>query len=324
MSLAAAAHLDFSMAGAGELQAGAHRLFSRQESRLRSLLAKLEEEERAAGEAGRWRQLGELLSANLHRVRRGQSRITVEDFHAEGEPRDIDLDPKLSPQENVALFFKHARRGERGLATISARREAVCTALDASRAAHVGTEPRHDWADALEAWPEAWRTSCPKTTEKLTPRALWAPGGPEWGAPSRGRRASEIEEKSHGPGRRYMLPGGWEVRVGRSNSENDELTHHFADADDVWMHASGAAGSHVVLRMAGRPGNPPREILEAAAAIAARFSKAKHSGTVPVIWTRKRHVRKPRGAKPGLAACTHEKTVFVRPGLPATYDESES
>ena len=68
--------------------------------------------------------------------------------------------------------------------------------------------------------------------------------------------------------------------------------------------------------MRGRTDNPPREVLEAAAAIAARFSKAKHAGTVPVIWTRKRYVRKPRGSKPGLATCTHEKTVFVRPGIP--------
>jgi len=68
--------------------------------------------------------------------------------------------------------------------------------------------------------------------------------------------------------------------------------------------------------MQGRKDNPPREILEAAAAIAARFSQAKHARTVPVLWTRKRYVRKPRGGTPGLATCSHEKTLFVRPGLP--------
>ena len=98
------------------------------------------------------------------------------------------------------------------------------------------------------------------------------------------------------------------------------MTHRFAHPDDIWLHASGVPGSHVVLRMQGRSDNPPRQVLEAAAAIAARFSKAKHAGTVPVIWTRKRHVRKPRGSKPGLATCTHEKTIFVRPGLPADSD----
>jgi predicted ribosome quality control (RQC) complex YloA/Tae2 family protein len=106
------------------------------------------------------------------------------------------------------------------------------------------------------------------------------------------------------------------VRVGRSNADNDALTHDFARPDDIWLHASGVAGSHVLIRMQGRAGNPPRQVLEAAAAIAARFSKAKHAGTVPVLWTRKRYVRKPRGAKPGLASCTHEKTLFVRPALP--------
>jgi predicted ribosome quality control (RQC) complex YloA/Tae2 family protein len=99
------------------------------------------------------------------------------------------------------------------------------------------------------------------------------------------------------------------------------LTHRFAAPDDVWLHASGASGSHVVLRMHGKSDNPPRDVLEAAAALAARFSKAKHAGTVPVVWTRKRYVRKPRGSPAGLAVCTHEKTVFVKPALPEGTDE---
>jgi predicted ribosome quality control (RQC) complex YloA/Tae2 family protein len=119
------------------------------------------------------------------------------------------------------------------------------------------------------------------------------------------------------------LPDGWEVRVGRDDADNDALTHRFARPDDVWLHASGVAGSHVVLRMHGRDGNPPRTVLEAAAALAARFSKAKHAGTVPVIWTRKRYVRKPRGGAPGVAVCTHEKTLFVRPALPETVETED-
>jgi predicted ribosome quality control (RQC) complex YloA/Tae2 family protein len=102
------------------------------------------------------------------------------------------------------------------------------------------------------------------------------------------------------------------------------LTHRFAHPQDVWLHAGGVPGSHVVLRMQGSTENPPRHILEQAAAIAARFSKAKHAGTVPVIWTRKRHVRKPRGSKPGVAVCQQEKTVFVKPGLPPDTSEEDT
>ena len=314
LGLVAAAHLAFAARAAEEMGMRHARGLRRDEGRLARLLAKLEAEAAGAAESERWRQMGELLAANQHRVRRGQARVTVEDFFAGGSRRDIDLEPTLSPQENVALFFKRARRAERGQATIGARRDATRADLERVRAALAARQSGSTWADVLEAASDAWREGCPEAARTPLP-ALWAPGGPGWRATSRAAAAEEA--RAEGPGRRFVLPGDWEVRVGRSNSENDELTHRFARPEDIWLHASGVPGSHVVLRMHGRSDNPPREVLEAAAAIAARFSKAKHAGTVPVVWTRKRYVRKPRGAKPGLAVCSQEKTLFVRPGLPA-------
>ena len=104
--------------------------------------------------------------------------------------------------------------------------------------------------------------------------------------------------------------------MGRNNAENDQLTHREADGRDLWFHAAGASGSHVILRTGGHRSGPPRSIVEAAAAIAAFHSKARHSGLVPVIYTEKRYVRKPRKGTPGLALCTREKTVFVKPEVP--------
>jgi hypothetical protein len=312
-SLLARAHLGLATACAAQLATLHRRGLRRRETRLATLLDKLGTERGTSESAESWRRLGELLSANLHRVRRGQSRVTVEDFFADGAPRDIDLDPQLSPQENAALFFKRARRGARGLPRVQARHAETAAALAEVRAALQGLEAVAGWADTVRAAAETWRATCGRGTAAVPVAALWRPGG---GAKLEMRRAAEPNDAPQGPGRRFVLAGGWEVRVGRSNTENDALTHRFAAPDDVWLHAGGAAGSHVVLRMQGRSGNPPRDVLEAAAAIAAHFSKARHAGTVPVIWTRKRWVRKPRGGKPGLATCTHEKTVFVRPGLP--------
>ena len=113
-----------------------------------------------------------------------------------------------------------------------------------------------------------------------------------------------------------MLSGGWEVRVGRSNSENDELTHRWASQRDLWFHARGAQGSHAVLRVGSGKGEPPREIIEAAAAIAAWFSKARNSSLVPVAYTEKRYVRKPRKAPVGTALMMREKVIMVTPALP--------
>jgi predicted ribosome quality control (RQC) complex YloA/Tae2 family protein len=104
--------------------------------------------------------------------------------------------------------------------------------------------------------------------------------------------------------------------VGRNNRENDELTHRVARPEDLWFHAQGVPGSHVVLRRSGRKDHPGKRILELAAGLAAHFSRARHSGTVPVIYTQRRYVRKPKGAKPGLAAVQREKTIFVAPLSP--------
>ena len=122
--------------------------------------------------------------------------------------------------------------------------------------------------------------------------------------------------------RRYEMPGGWSILVGRTEVGNDYLTHELAAPHDLWFHAHGAAGSHVVLKGPDKKAQPDKALILAAAALAALNSKARHAAKVPVIYAEKRHVRKPRGGKPGLAAVTHEKSIMVRPGEPATREEA--
>jgi fibronectin-binding protein A (FbpA)/ribosomal quality control pathway NFACT family protein len=352
LGLLAAAHADFAWASAAALARAEDHTRKRRVRRLRALLDELEADAERARMASTWRHQGELLVANLHRVKRGEARIRLADFDANAAAVTIELDPALSPQENAAELFRRARRGERGRERIEARLQATRSELESLGAgvfdsgSDPDVAPALSWPQALAVATETWRSALPPDLAEVNADALWAPGGPRGlGAPSggglqrggkrmpgaRGSGAGKGSAAGKGPagaadrdpGRRFVVSGEWEVRVGRNNRENDELTHGFAHPDDVWLHASGVPGSHVVLRMQGRRDNPPRDILEAAAAIAARFSQAKHAGTVPVIWTRKRHVRKPRGSKPGVATCTHEKTLFVKPGLPDSGGELE-
>ena len=116
--------------------------------------------------------------------------------------------------------------------------------------------------------------------------------------------------------RRFELRGGWTVLVGRSNRENDLLTHRIARPRDLWLHARGVTGSHVILRREDHKDAPSKQTIEQAAAIAAYFSKARTSALVPVIYVEKRYVRKPRKAPPGLAVCIREEVLMVEPRLP--------
>ena len=110
----------------------------------------------------------------------------------------------------------------------------------------------------------------------------------------------------------YTLPGGWQVLVGRTDTDNDYLSFQVARPDDWWFHVRRMPGSHVILQ--GPPGaNPDRETLHRAAAIAAYHSKARTAGVVAVSGTRVRDVSKARGAKAGTVQIRHEQVFKVRP-----------
>lgn len=323
-SLTEAAFSHLAEASARRLARDHRRSLSQKEKRLRSRVRALEADVSRARQGETWRRQAEALSAQLPAVRRGQSQVELEDLYAPGERLVVELDPTLAPHENAAALFKRARRATRGLSTSESRLQAAQrehAALQQALAEIAALESTlsPEWSRVLQLAAPTWRAALSRNILDADAATLWAPGGPTWESPV--AAASPARRDASGPGRCFTLPGGWEVRVGRNNRENDELTHGFAHADDVWLHASGVPGSHVVLRMQGRKDNPPRDVLEMAAAIAARYSQAKHARTVPVIWTRKRYVRKPRRSAPGLATCTREKTLFVRPGLPSGQDD---
>ena len=125
------------------------------------------------------------------------------------------------------------------------------------------------------------------------------------------------ERPSPEPGRfwAYELPGGWQVLAGRTESDNDLLSTRLATPDDWWFHAADLPGSHVVLR-AQPDREPDKDVLKAAAAIAAHHSKGRDGGVMGVSCVRGRDVKKPRGAKPGTVQIRNETTLRVRPGVP--------
>ena len=118
----------------------------------------------------------------------------------------------------------------------------------------------------------------------------------------------------------YTLPGGWTVLAGKTDADNDRLSIKLARPRDWWFHVRGMPGSHVLLRVEDE--EPPREILEAAAAVAAWHSKARTGGTVAVSGTLAQFVTKPRGAPRGTVNIRKERVFKVRPAIPAASEET--
>ncbi|MFT5233882.1 MAG: hypothetical protein ACI9UK_001350 [Candidatus Krumholzibacteriia bacterium] len=246
------------------------------------------------------RQKAEALAANLHTMSRGESAIELASLD-DGTPLAIKLDPARTPAENMDSWFRRTRKARKGLAIIQERHEAATQSLsDLTNAreelknANLGHESVASRLDALQAWSEQ-HPELFKTTKRR-------------------QRGQTLEEPSR-PFRRFLIDGVWEVWVGRNNKENDELTHRAAHNRDIWLHAQGVSGSHVVIRAGGQPERIPKNVLLKAAALAALHSKAKHAKHVPVIYTEKRYVRKPRKAPAGTAACLRDQSVFVEPGI---------
>jgi predicted ribosome quality control (RQC) complex YloA/Tae2 family protein len=257
--------------------------------RLERLKANLARDLADAERADEYRHFGNLLVTYRHLITPRMEKIVVRDFSG-GEEVVIPLDPTRSPDRNIRLYFTKAKKGEKGKHLIRARRqeaerEITRTKKELERLALV-EQP----SDLLRLMPRERAADQPKRSEKEPTRF-----------------------------RRYVIDERHTAYVGRSDAENDLLTHRFASPSDLWFHAQGSAGSHVILK--GAHPSTPRTVIEKAASIAAYFSKARHSSTVPVIYTEKRHVRKPRKSKAGTATCSRSKTVFVKPSLP---DDAET
>jgi hypothetical protein len=256
--------------------------------RTRRAMEKVQAEIDDSKESARYRHMGQLLLSKQSEVRRGQSRVTLTDYDGT-TPVEIPLDPALTAKQNAEALFRRARKGERRGERAPVRMGELGEKADDLRA--VADSLAGASADEIAGLEE----------RLLRPRQK----APEAGAPKERVRF-----------RTYRVSGGWEVLVGKSNHDNDLLTHKMAGQDDLWFHARQVPGSHVVLRKSGRKSEPDKQAILEAAAIAAYHSKAGKSSKVSVCYTEKRHVRKARGGKPGEAIVAREKVVLVRPKLP--------
>lgn len=126
----------------------------------------------------------------------------------------------------------------------------------------------------------------------------------------RNRKSKNTKKKTSKPILdKYISTDGTEILVGKNNKQNDYLTTKFARRDEIWLHTKDIPGSHVVIRSL----EPTEETLLEAAKLAAYYSKAKDSSSVPVDFTKIRHVKKPSGAKLGFVTYDNQQTLYVTP-----------
>lgn len=231
---------------------------------------------------------GELIKANLGTIGKGVERITVIDYFDETLPEvTIPLDTAKSPQGNMDDYFRKYRK------YLTARREL------APRIAQAERELIRFKDELLAIQQGAWTPpAAPPTASRTTIHAATI------------KRTPPNDAQRHGPFRRFVSTDGLPIFVGRNARENDELTFGLAKSDDLWLHARGAPGSHVVVRL-GKGAEPPIETLRDAATLALLYSDLKKSGKGEVVYTRRKWVKKAKGQAPGAVTITQEKSLHV-------------
>ena len=232
---------------------------------------------------------GELITANLYRMERGQSRLTAQNYYDENcADVDIPLDVRLSPQENAARYFKQyakAKTAEKYLTAQLQRGREELQYLESVLQELAQAESEQDFNDI---------------------RTELTDGGYLRG---RGKKQPGFQRASKP--REFRSSAGLRILVGRNNRQNDRLTTKDADKRDIWLHTQKIHGSHVILCTGGA--EPDEQSLMEAASLAAYFSQAQGSTKVPVDYTPVKFVKKPAGAKPGMVVYTTYQTMLADP-----------
>ena len=257
--------------------------------RLRRKLALQEKELEATFDRERLRQLGDIVTANIHRITKGQTVLQAEDFYDEEmKVIDIPISPILSPQQNAGKFYKDYTRMK------NAEKELT-------RQIDLGETELSYLQSVLE---ELDRAESEAELEEI--RRELQDGG--YLRADTGKK--RMKQQKCLP-MRFESTDGYPIYVGRNNRQNDELTFKLARKDDIWLHAQKVHGSHVIISTGGT--TPPDDTVTQAAQLAAFYAESKGGQNIPVDVTPVKQVKKTPGGKPGMVIYHTYKTVIVNP-----------
>ena len=258
-------------------------------SRIRRKLAIQEKELAETFDRERLRQLGDIVTANLHRIQKGQTVLEAEDFYDEEmKVIQIPISNILSPQQNAAKFYKDYARMK------TAEKELT-------RQMELGEQ---ELGYLLSVLDELNRAASEQELEEIRQEL-------QQGGYVRADAGKKRVKQAKLPPLRFESTDGFPIYVGRNNRQNDELTFKMARKDDLWLHASKVHGSHVIIACAGKP--VPDDTVTQAAQLAAYYAEATGGQNIPVDVTPVKQVKKTPAGKPGMVIYHTYRTVIVNP-----------
>src|SRR5690606_34307183 len=253
-------------------------------TKIKKLKATLKDAEKA----DYYQLLGELLTANMHLIKKGMKEISVVNYYDEaGEQIVIPLEPRKTPAENAQRYFSKYQKAKNAVEIVKEQIEKA--------------EAEIQYFESLMQQVESASTKdIEEIREELTEEGYLR---------SKQKKANKKKSNAKPILDKYVASDGTEIIVGKNNKQNEYLTNKLAARDEIWLHTKDIPGSHVVIRSK----EPSEQTIKEAAILAAYYSKAKTSSSVPVDFTKIRYVKKPNGAKPGFVIYDNQQTVYVTP-----------
>ncbi len=264
-----------------------NKLMNNAASRLIKKIYIQKDELAACADREHYRICGDIIQANLYRIKKGDSQLVAENFYDNMSEITIPLEPALSAAANSQRYYKSYQKAKNAEQVLKIQIQKAEEELD-----YVSSV-----LDSLSR-AESVRELNEIRTE-LSEQGYIR---------SRGKK-----QKSEAalPPLEFTSPTGFRILVGRNNKQNDRLTLKQSDKNDIWFHTKDIPGSHTVIVTGGK--EPDEATILFAASLAAYHSKAREAGKVPVDYTKIRYVSKPQGSKPGMVIYVNQKTLFVEP-----------
>ncbi|MFL5625803.1 MAG: NFACT family protein [Ktedonobacteraceae bacterium] len=296
-----------------DVRAPLRKLLQTQRDRCKRKDELLQQELAQTAEAARYRLQGDLLLTHQHEVPQGQSSVTLPDFFADttdgqSEEVTIPLDPRFDAVGNAARLFNKYHKLRRATALVPSQIEQNATELATIEQLladlMLADNPAEVALVKAEVQSAGYMRGAPKLNAKQAQKAA-----------KKGKGSKQVKGKPALPGGgvplRVQSHDGFALLIGKNSRQNEEVTFHQATANDIWLHARGVPGAHVIIKAAGR--EIPRSTIEQAARLAAYYSQARGTTTAPVDYTLQKHVRHMKGGGPGMVIYEREKTIYVPP-----------
>lgn len=251
-------------------------------------LEKIQPEKSDFQKAERYKQIGDILAANTFAIDYPRENVELENFYDNNEKISITLDTSLSLNENIQRYYKLHSKAKTAIAMNLKRKELI----DADLAY---------FKEVLSAINQAEKISTlAEIKEEMISQNLINEARP----PQKQKQKSVIEIEN-------IDFEGYTIYVGKNNKQNDYIVSKISQADDIWLHAQNIPGSHVLIKVPNNNPEIPDSVLLKGAQLAAYYSQGRESTKTDVIFTRRKFLKKPPGAKPGYVTYSNEKTIIV-------------